>query len=154
VWVTVLVKHVESLLKWNVVFLAKIVNYHVASAVHAMGAVESNDVLSLVHLLDAGLHSGHEVFHELISGEFLSRTAHLVVFDLWLVLCLELVVFVGVGQVNDESDVETVLVAIVVDNVLLGKVLRLPLQVGPWGLERDDMLSIGESDWLSEWLGG
>ena len=151
---TVLIEHIESLLEWNVVFFAKIVNYHVASTVNTMGAVDSNHIFRLVHLLDAGFHSVHEVLHELIGWEFLTGSVHLVVFDLWLVLCLELVVFVGVRKIDNESDIEGVFVAVVVDNVLLGKVLGLPLQVGTWGLERDNMLSVGESDWLAEWLGG
>lgn len=150
---TVLIEHVESLLEWNVVFFAKIVNYQVASTVHTMGAVDSNHIFGLVHLLDAGLHSVHEVLHELIGWELLTSSVHLVVFDLWLVLCLELVVFVGVGKVDDESEVKGVFTAVVVDNVPLRKVLSLPLQVGTWGLECDDMLSIGEFDWLAVWLG-
>jgi hypothetical protein len=69
-------------------------------------------------------------------------------------LGLELVVFVGVGKIDDESDMEGVFVAVVVDNVLLGKVLGLALHVGTWGLKRDNVFSIWESDWLSEWLSG
>ena len=154
VGLTVLIEHVESLLKWNVVFLAKIVDDQVASTVHTVGAVDTDDVLGLVHLLDAGLHSGHEVFKELLGGNFLAGSLHVVVLDLWLVLSLELVVFVGVGKIDDESEMKGVFVGVVVDNGLLGKVLGLPLQVGTWGLERDNMFSIGESDWLAEWFGG